>query len=254
MQSTHRISLIFGHHPISNMHSAVSSRETRLARRARSTSKMSAILGVALFVGLMWRADARPKMDPVLDSAITEFVDAQNGDDALKEKSSRTLDALYADPARSRDPLILVFCGAAKARLAETTILPWSKINHAEDGLALIDKALQRLEAKDETAESGFTPPAKEVRFVAASVYLIVPSALFHRDAQGNKLLDDLLATVDTDSTPKDFKAAINVLAGQRAAKAGDKNKARAYFNKAIDYDSPQEAADAKRELKALDA
>lgn len=225
------------------------------AHRLRSSgpARAASFVLAAMVVALAPQAQARPRMDPGLDAAVTEFVAAQGGDEGLIKKSAQTLDALAAQPERSRSPLVLAFAGAAHARLAETTIFPWSKMRYAEDGLALVDKALQRLDPKDDTPDPGHTPVAKEVRFVAASLFFVLPS-IFNRRAQADKLLDGLLATVETDATPPDFKAAVAVLAGQRAAKAGDKAQARRYFDKATGYGSPQEAEDARRELKALGA
>ena len=77
------------------------------------------------------------------DQADATFRRASDGDRAAIAPALAQFTALLQ--ARPGDPRLMAYAGAATAMQARTTWLPWKKIGHAEDGLALIDRALARL-------------------------------------------------------------------------------------------------------------
>jgi len=180
-------------------------------------------------------AFARPPMDAELGAAVDLFVAGLRGSDAQKVRSAAALERVVGQPAHAADPLALAFYGAATAQLAETTWLPWKKIRYADQGVALLDRALKGLAPGLETAPAGLTPAAQEVRYVAARVFLALPSS-YGRGQQGEALLGQLLAGIDASAAPADFKAGVCLLAGTHALDAARPEQARQLLQKAIDY------------------
>jgi hypothetical protein len=114
--------------------------------------------------------------------------------------------------AHPGDPRLLAYAGAATARLSRTTLLPWKKMRHAEDGLAQLDKALALIRPEHEQAPAGGVPPALETRLVAANTFLAVPG-MFNRGARGEKLLAELLNLPTLATAPAAFRSAVFFLA-----------------------------------------
>lgn len=148
------------------------------------------------------------------------------------------------------DPVLRAYLGAATAMLATTTVLPWRKIGHAEDGLAQIDKALALLTpAHDAPAYRG-VPAALETRFVAANTFLRLPG-FFNRQERGRKLLADVLGSPLFDAAPLGFRASVWLRAGELAAADQEPALARQWFGRAAATETPQAAA-ARSKLKEL--
>src|SRR3954451_14931056 len=81
--------------------------------------------------------------DAAFDSAFRHFIVASGGDKSAIEPAADAFDALLkAEPA---NPVLMAYAGAATALRATTTMLPWKKMGHAEDGLALLYKSLAML-------------------------------------------------------------------------------------------------------------
>ncbi len=152
-----------------------------------------------------------------------------------------------AEPA---DPVLRAYAGAATARQATTTWLPWRKLALAEDGLAQIDKALAQLTpAHDAPAYRG-VPASLEVRFVAANTFVALPG-FFNRGARGDALLAALLASPLFDAAPLPFRAAVWLKAGEQAAQAGQTAQARTLLTRAAHSATPVAGA-AQARLGAL--
>jgi TPR repeat protein len=180
--------------------------------------------------------------------AIAQFNRAAAGQDAAVEPALAFWRARSAaDPV---NPVPRAFTGALTSMQARSTLLPWRKMSHVDDGLALLDKALAQLTPAHEVQRFNGVPASLQVRFVAASTFCSLP-AMFNRGDRGAKLLDDVLKSPLFDSTPAGFKAAVWLRAGDNAVQAGNKDSARQWLSKAADSGTPQ-AADAQARLKAL--
>lgn len=180
--------------------------------------------------------------------ATASFSAAAGGQSDAVEAAARQWRALSdADPG---DAVARAYAGAATSMLATTTILPWRKLSHVEDGLALIDKALAQAAAAPDTASAGGVAAALEVRFVAASTFLALPE-MFNRSARGAKLLDELVHSPQLASAPPRFQAAVWLRAGEQALKAQHVDEARRWFERAAASGAPQAAA-AQARLKSL--
>jgi hypothetical protein len=154
---------------------------------------------------------------------------------------------VQAEPA---NPLLLVSFGAATTLQAKGTIWPWKKIAHAEDGLALQDKALALLSpATDARVQDGVAETLL-VRFTAASTFLAVPRS-FGRREQGVKLLGDVLGSPLFDAAPLPFRGAVWLRAARVAGDDAKPEQARQYLNAIIENNAPQ-ATEARAQLEQI--
>lgn len=162
--------------------------------------------------------------------ASETFAGARAGHDDLIEPAAKQWLALSeADPG---DPVARAYAGAATSMLAKTTMLPWRKMSLAEDGLAMIDKALAQLATVPDTAVSASgVAVALETRFVAASSFLALPS-MFNRGPRGAKLLDELVRHPKLAAAPAEFRAAVWLRAGNQAAAEQRPADARQWFER----------------------
>lgn len=217
-------------------------------RRATQTQTLLAtlLLSAVLFAPA---APALAATDPAaFNSAITEFLRAVDGADNAVEPAAEQLAKL--SQAEPTDPVLRAYAGAAAAMRARTTMLPWKKMSAAEDGLAMIDKALAQLTPAHDAPLHRGTPASLETRFVAAGTFLAMPS-MMNRGERGNRLLNDVLKSPAFEAAPMGFKAAVWLRAGLEAAKAERKDEARQWLTKVADSGAPQAAA-AQARLKSL--
>lgn len=149
------------------------------------------------------------------DQAAATFRRARDGDRTAIAPARAQFTALLQ--ARPDDPLLLAYAGAATAMQARTTWLPWKKIGHAEDGLALIDRALARLTPAHDVELHHGVPAALETRLTAAATFLALP-AMFHRGERGRRLLEQVQRDPALAATPAAFRDAVQRLAAKEAA------------------------------------
>jgi hypothetical protein len=215
--------------------------------RRTSLGRGAAMLALAAAALLVPLAPALAS-EPAVPAALAEFQRALDGQQAAIEPAAQQLLALsQADPA---NPVLRAYAGAATAMRASTTLLPWKKMGHAEDGLALIDKALAQLTPAHDAPLYRHVPASLEVRFTAAGTFLALPS-MFNRHERGQKLLDELVKSPLLETAPAPFKATVWMRAGQEAAKAQRSAEARQWFEKVSASGAPQAPA-AQARLKAL--
>ena len=215
-------------------------------------------LGLGLGLGLLATpASAAETRAPALplaisasaaDAALQLFNRAAAGQDAVLDQALLQWQALAAaDPG---NPAPRAYLGALTSMQARATWLPWRKISYADDGLALIDKALAQLSPAHDRLQFLGVPISLQLRWVAASTFNSLP-ALFNRADRGARLMDDLLKSPLLVTAPACFKAAVWLSAGKGAAKAGRLEEARQWLGKAAASGAPQ-AAEAQLRLKAI--
>lgn len=188
-------------------------------------------LMLALTSALLASASAQTPPVPAVEAAILGFRTAPATDSGAITRSAETLQQLLG--AHPGDPRLLAYAGAATARLSRTTLLPWKKMRHAEDGLAQLDKALALIRPEHEQAPAGGVPPALETRLVAANTFLAVPG-MFNRGARGEKLLTELLNLPTLATTPAAFRSAVFFLAGEHARQTDRPAEARRHYERVI--------------------
>ena len=204
------------------------------------------LLAAAAALLLATAAHAVPQAQ--FQDARALFIQAQAGDSAAIDKAAEAFGALqHAEPD---NPVLMAYAGAATAMRASTTLLPWKKMTYAEDGMAMIDKALALLTPAHNAAIQNGTPEALQVRFVAANTFLAVPGFM-NRGARGATLLAEVLASPLFAQAPLGFQGAVWL----RAAKLAEADKrlddARKYLGEVINRNAPQADA-ARAQLAAL--
>ena len=199
----------------------------------------AAFFAVASFalLSLAVTVSAHAAGDAAFDAAYRSFAKAAAGDDSAIDAAASAFESLRsAEPA---NPVVVAYAGASATMRAKTALAPLDKMSRAEDGLALIDKSLAMLTpAHDAPIEHG-TPGSLEVRFVAATTYLGVPSFM-NRGAKGRKLLDDVLASPVLDKAPLPFQGAVWLRAAELAAKDRRADDARRWLNQIVSRNAPQ--------------
>ncbi len=206
------------------------------------------VLLAALALGLSFGAATAATTDAQFQAAFQTFQAAQDGDSAALEGSADQFnDLLKAEPGH---PMLMVYAGAATALKAKSTFMPWKKISHAEDGLALIDKGLALLQPAHDTALLNRSPVSLQARFTAASTFLNLP-AFFNRQARGVKLLTDVQMSPLLSQAAPGFQGAVLMRTGQLAAKEFRNADARRDFQAVIQRQLPQAEA-AKAQLQGL--
>lgn len=216
-------------------------------RRNTFFTTATALVAVLAFATLT-TPDAQAGGVTSYETAFTQFQAALQGQSSAAEEAAAQWRELSA--AQPADPVLRAYAGASTAMLANTTMLPWRKMSHAEDGLALIDKALAQLTPAHDAPAHRNVPASLETRFVAASTFLGLPS-MFNRNARGAKLLEEVVTHPLLETAPIAFRATVWIAAGDAAAKAQRASDARQWLQKAASSGAPQAAA-AQAKLKAL--
>lgn len=193
-------------------------------------------------------AAAPAAADSGFNAAFARFIAARPGDDEAIDDAASQFSRLSA--AAPTDPVLRVYAGAATSMRATTTMLPWKKMSHAEDGLALIDKGLALLNASHDAPSHQGVPAVLNARFTAASTFLALP-AMFNRNERGRSLLRQVTDSPLLDAAPAGFKASVWLRAAALAGEDKQPAQARQWLEKAAASGAPQAAA-ARDKLKAL--
>lgn len=224
----------------------------RLVMLAVAVPTAMAIVGAALLAHSpsAWAQATAPAAAPTADfaAALARFQQAgPNNADAVEDAAERFTRLLAAAPA---DPVLRAYAGAATTMRATTTALPWRKLTFAEDGLALIDKAMAQLNTAHDAPLHRGVAAALETRFTAASTFLSLPS-MFNRNERGRKQLEQVLNSPLLDSAPAPFRAAVWLRAARLAEQDQQAAQAREWYQKVAASGAPEAAAATER-LKAL--
>ena len=205
-----------------------------------------ATLGSALAGSL--QLPARAADTASFESAFGEFQRGLSGNEASVDVAADRFAALSA--ATPGDPVLLAYSGAATAMRARTTFLPWKKMTFAEDGLALLDKALALLTPAHDAPLHRGTSASLETRFTAASTFVALPG-MFNRHARGMKLLDEVLASPLFAGAPLAFRGAVWLRAGSEAVADKRPEDARRLLQQVLSSGAPQ-ASSAQAKLKEI--
>lgn len=209
---------------------------------------LAAAVAVCAALALLLPGSAKAVDPAAWQRAMASFSAAAGGKaDAIEPAAAQWRALSDADPA---DPVARAYAGAATSMLATTTILPWRKLAHVDDGLALIDKALAQATADPERKATSGVAAGLEVRFVAANTFLALPS-MFNRGARGAKLLDEVTHSPQLAAQPQGFQAAVWLRAGDFARTEKRAGDARRWYERAAASGTPQAAA-AQARLKTL--
>ncbi|MBI4985142.1 MAG: hypothetical protein HZC24_07320 [Rhodocyclales bacterium] len=179
---------------------------------------MKALIPAIGLVALMLfsaAASAGPEEDFAAADAL--FQKARGGDgEATAEAVARFERLAAADTPYA--PLYLAYQGAAQTLQGRDAWMPWTKMRATERGLATLDKALRRLEARHDTTLLRQAPVAAEVRLGAATTYLAVPG-LFNRFDAAKAALRAAFASPAYAAAPPALRAELHRRAAEAAAR-----------------------------------
>lgn len=209
--------------------------------------KMSSAL-LTLTTAMLLAGPAQAASETQFQPAFDQFIQASKGNDSAIEKSAEAFGALLK--LEPTNPVLMAYAGASTTMRATTTWLPWKKMSHAEDGMALLDKALALLTVAHNAPLQHDIPAALEVRFVAVNTFLAVPGFM-NRSSRGAKLLQEVLTSPLLAASPLPFQADVWLAGAGLAVKEKRPEDARKYLNLVIDRKAPQMEA-ARAQLKAL--
>lgn len=156
--------------------------------------------------GFITAAYAAPAADGSFDAALREF-DAARADEKHLDSAIAALRGLPADPQRR--PLAAACLGSALALQGKAAWMPWNKMKFTEQGLDQLDAALALLKPEHGAVLVRGVPVALQTRLVAAATFVAVPDGLFHRRADGRKLLAALRADPLLAGAPAAFRAEV---------------------------------------------
>jgi hypothetical protein len=212
----------------------------------RTPKLLNYLLASAASLLLITASHAAPEAQ--FQPAYEQFLQAAKGSETAIERSADAFTRLLENEPGSA--VLMAYAGAATSMKANTTMLPWKKMRYAEDGLALLDKALAMLNAKHNAPLQHDVPAVLEVRFVAANTFLAVPGFM-NRGARGSKLLSDVLESPLLTTSPLPFRGDVWLAAAQLAATEKRSDDARKYLNQLIQAKAPQ-VETARARLQAL--
>ena len=180
--------------------------------------------------------------------AFELFMQANSGNESAIDKSVEAFAVLLkAEPGNL---VLMAYEGAATSMRANTTMLPWKKMSYAEDGMAMLDKALALLNASHDAVLQHGVPAALEVRFVAANTFLAVPGFM-NRGARGAKLLGEVVASPLLNLASLGFRGDVWMKSASVALNDKHLEEARKYLNLVIQAHAPQAEA-ARAQLAKL--
>jgi hypothetical protein len=215
-------------------------------RPLRTTACLAAVFLNTALLG----AAVQAAPDAAFDSAFQQFNSASGGEAAAVDKAVDAFEALLkAEPA---NPVLMAYAGASTALKSTTTMLPWKKMGYAEDGMALLDKAIAQLTPAHDAPLQHGTPSALEVKFVAANTFLAVPGFM-NRGARGSKLLNEVLASPLLATAPLPFRGTVWMRAARLAQAEQRPADARRWLEEIVRQGAPQAEA-ARARLKEIAA
>jgi len=177
-----------------------------------------------------------------------QFEVLNNGDTSKLEKVSEGFAALLK--TEPTNPVLLAYVGTTTAMKSNTTMLPWKKMSYAEDGMAMLDKAIAMLTPQHDKPIQHDTPGSLEVKLLAANTFLKVPGFM-NKGPRGVKLASELIASPLLAASPVAFQGVVWMTAGEAAVSEKRTNDARKHFNKVIELKAPQSDA-ARAQLAKL--
>lgn len=168
-----------------------------------------------LLTALLIAAGAAHAADLPFPEAVQVFMRAQQGQDKDIEPAVAAFEALAR--GEPRNPVYASYLGSAVALRARSTLMPWNRLKYAEEGIDHLDRALAALRPEHDKELLRGVPMAIEARLTAANTFLRLPDGVFHRRAQGRKLVAELLKHPALPGAPQAIRGAVAAAAAEAA-------------------------------------
>lgn len=202
----------------------------------------------AVALACLWLLAAAVSAGQDEDFAAAEalFRKARAGDSGATAEAVARFERLAAAETPYA-PLFLAYLGAAQAMQGRDAWMPWAKMRATERGLANLDKALRRLDARHDGLLLRQAPLAAEVRLVAATTFIALPS-LFNRFDAGKLTLRAAFASPGFAAAPPALRAQLHQQAALAAARDDKPQEELEQLRKAIAAEPAGPAAAAARQ------
>ena len=173
------------------------------------------------------------------------FQSARNGDKSQVGPAIAAFEALAR--GEPQQPLYAAYLGAAATMRGRDAWMPWNKVKYTEQGLDSIDAALAALKPEHDRQRLRGVPAGMEAQLVAASTFLDLPDAIFHRRPAARKLIEGLLRHSEFATTPAEFRVAVHVEAAKAARGEGQAAEERAHLERVLSLATSGREADSAR-------
>lgn len=207
----------------------------------RRTSFAAVTALLALVAGSLAHADVLADFT----AAEAVFRKAAARDSSATDKAVRRFEQLSAADS-PLSPLFAAYLGAAQALQGRDAWMPWTKMRATERGLDTLEKALRRLEPRHDRELARGTPVAIEVRLVAATTFIAVPS-MFNRFDLGKQALRDAFASPAFAAAPAEVKARLHQQAAIAAGRDNNPRAEAAHLKQALETEPTGAIAEAAR-------
>lgn len=187
----------------------------------------------------------RAEAPPDFAAAAAVFQKAAANESGATDEAVHRFQQLSATDS-PLSPLFLAYLGAAQSLQGRDAWMPWTKMRATERGLNTLEKALRRLEPRHDRELARGTPVSVEVRLVAATTFIAVPS-MFNRYDQGKQALRDAFASPALAAAPPEVRAGLHQQAAVAAARDGKPAEEAAHLKQAIDAAPAAAGAEAAR-------
>lgn len=169
----------------------------------------------AITLATLLAAGAAVAADVPFIEAVQVFMRAQQGLDKEIEPAVAAFEALAR--GEPRNPVYASYLGSALALRARSALMPWNRLKYAEEGIDHLDRALAALRPEHDKELLRGVPMAIEARLTAANTFLRLPDGVFHRRAQGRKLVAELLKHPALPTAPQAIRGAVAAAAAEAA-------------------------------------
>jgi hypothetical protein len=178
--------------------------------------------------------------------ALELFDRARSGDASATEPAIAAFDELARN--EPQQPVYAAYLGSALTLKGRDAWMPWNKMKYVEQGTDRIDGALAALKPEHDRRLLRGVPVSVETLFVAATTFVKIPDAIFHRRGDGKKILARLLGHPALAAAPQGFRAAVQLAAADEARRDERTNEETALLKQAIATDPSGKRAERARE------
>lgn len=189
---------------------------------------LSQIAWLVLLVTI-WPAQA-DESDHELAEARAVFLRGVDGDKGAVRDALQRFRSL--NQSHLQEPVFIAYLGACMSLQGRDAANNIEKRHLTEEGLGEVDRALKRLSAGTDQS----SPRYLDTLLVAANTFIHIP-AFFNRNAEGKRLLQEILAHRAFDGMAAEFKAATYLAAALLAHGEGDEKEYRRYLNLTVSAD-----------------
>jgi hypothetical protein len=200
---------------------------------------------IASLLALSAAAPARADLAADFAGAEAVFQKAAAKDSSATDDAVRRFEQLSAADS-PLSPLFTAYLGAAQALQGRDAWMPWTKMRATERGLDTLEKALRRLEPRHDRELMRGAPVSIEVRLVAVTTFIAVPS-MFNRYDQGKQALRDAFASPAYAAAPADIKARLHQQAALAAGRDKNPGEEAAHLKQALEAAPAGAIAEAAR-------